>query len=419
MDTTQSEVLQFVAENDVKFIRLAFCDIFGVQKNISIMPGELPRAFASGISFDASAVKGFMNVEESDLFLFPDPATLAVLPWRPQTGRVVRLFCDIRHPDGSPFAGDGRHILRQAVSKADAMGYACHIGTECEFYLFQADEEGCPTDRPHDRVGYLDVAPLDRGENVRRQICLTLEEMGITSVGSHHEAGPGQNEIDLDHTDPLSAADNLITFKSVVSAAASQNGLWASFMPKPLAAEGGSGLHVNISLFKRGQNIFRTDGAGHSPEAESFIAGVLAYAPDITVFLNPVPQSYQRLGSFEAPKFITWSHQNRSQLIRIPAATGEFARMEMRSPDPACNPYLAFALLLQAGLTGIMEKRSLEPPTNLNLYQLDSLEEHRLPRLPASLSEALECAAQSAFLDEVLDPGVRQKYCLAKSLECL
>ena len=345
-----------------------------------------------------------MNVEESDLLLFPDAATLAILPWRPQQGRVIRFFCDIRYPDGSPFEGDCRHILRQANQKVLDAGMVCKIGPECEFYLFEADDRGNPTKIPQDHGSYFDVAPLDRGENVRREICLSLEEMGVQPEASHHEQGPGQNEVDFKHSDAVSAADNLVTFRSVVKAIAALNGLYASFLPKPLAGQSGNGLHINLSLSRGGLNIFKTDHTGHSQEAESFIAGVLHRAREMTLVLNPLPNSYQRFGSFEAPRFVTWSHQNRSQLIRIPAASGEYSRMELRSPDPSCNPYYAFALLLQAGMEGIEQGRKLCAPCNVDLYGAGAKALNDLERLPASLGEALELAKSSEFLKRAL-PG--------------
>lgn len=413
---TMDEVLQFIAENDVKFIRLAFCDMFGRQKNISIMPDELSRAFSTGISFDASAVPGFMNVEESDLFLVPDPATLSILPWRPSTGRVVRFFCDIRHPDGRPFEGDGRHILKRAISRASELGYTCKIGSECEFYLFETDDFGQPTMTPQDQGGYCDIAPLDRAENVRREICLTLEEMGIYPESSHHEQGPGQNEIDFKYGDALLAADHLITFQSVVKAIAAQNGLYASFLPKPFPDKSGSGLHVNLSLFQNGENIFQHGSRLH-PKAGHFIAGVLRRVPEMTVFLNPIPNSYRRFGSFEAPRFVTWSYQNRSQLVRIPAATGNFSRMELRSPDPACNPYLCFALILSAGLEGIEEELPLCPPVDRNLYCADSSEFSEEQILPADLGQALARSQDSRFLADVIGADTAARFIEHKKLE--
>ena len=417
MDYTMNEVLRFVEENDVKFVRLAFCDIFGTLKNISIMANDLERAFQQGIGFDASAVEGFMNVEESDLLLFPDPGTLAVLPWRPAQGRVVRFYCDIRHPDGRPFAGDGRSILKNAVAKAAAAGYEVRVGAECEFYLFQMDEHGEPTNIPHDQGGYLDIAPLDRGENVRREICLTLEEMGIYPESSHHEQGPGQNEIDFRYSDALSCADNFITFKSVVRTIAARDGLFASFMPKPFPDKSGSGMHINLSLFKDGINLFTNRGNFHSPVAHSFIAGVMRRIPEITLFLNPTANSYRRLGAFEAPAYVSWSRENRSQLIRIPAADGEYARFELRSPDPQCNPYHAFALLMEAGLEGVREGLPLPEPLNLNLYAAPAALLAQCEKLPGDLGEAVEKAASSAFVSRALPQETVEKLVCVRKKE--
>lgn len=418
MNYTMAEVLEFVRENDVKFIKLAFCDIFGTQKNISIMPHELPRAFQYGISFDASAVSGFMNIEESDLFLVPDPATLSLLPWRPSHGRVVRFFCDIRHPGGAPFAGNGRHILKRVIQEADKMGYSCKIGSECEFYLFKLDEEGYPTQAPYDLGSYCDIVPLDKCETVRREICLTLEEMGIMPETSHHEQGPGQNEVDFRYSDALMAADNLVTFKAVVKSIANRNGLYASFMPKPLPKESGNGLHINISINKNGLNVFDNRGRQHGEIPESFIAGVMDRIPEITAFLNPLTNSYARLGAFKAPKYITWSHQNRSQLIRIPAAEGEYSRMELRSPDPACSPYLAFALIIMAGIEGIQKQLPLGPPLDVNLYELADDEKIKsLPHIPDNLGAAVELAAKSEFVKGVLPPRTVDIFCEIKKTE--
>lgn len=417
MDYTVNEVLQYVAENDVKFVRLAFCDIFGTPKNISILSSELARAFSQGICFDASAVDGFMNVEESDLLLFPDPATLAVLPWRPAQGRVVRMYCNIRHPDGRPFEGDGRYLLQQAAQKAANAGYQCKIGAECEFYLFEMDEKGCPTRVPHDQAGYCDIAPLDKGENVRREICLTLEEMGIDPETSHHEQGPGQNEIDFKFSDPLSCADNLITFKSVVRNIAARNGLFATFMPKPIADKSGSGLHINLSLYKNGQNLFAREYEQHNAVYHSFIAGILENIYDMTLFLNPSTNSYARFGSFEAPNYITWSHQNRSPLIRIPAASGQYSRMELRSPDPLCNPYLAFTLLLGAGLEGIQNGLELSPPADFNLFTAEEESLSKFRVLPQNLGEAAKAAAASEFVARHLPGKTIEKMVTSKQSE--
>ncbi len=410
MNTTAKEVIEFVKENDVKFIRLAFCDLFGRPKNISIMPDELPHAFEQGISFDAHAIRGFTDVSHSDLFLYPDPATLSVLPWRPQQGRVMRFYCDIKNPDGTMFWGDTRNFLKSVIAKAAEKRYICKVGSECEFYLFKTDEDGEPTNIPMDQGGYLDVAPLDKGENVRREICLCLEEMGIKPESSHHEQGPGQNEIDFKFSDALTCADNLLTFKTVVKTLAAQNGLFASFSPKPLKGKSGSGLHINLSVSKNGLNVFNSINMQHSKEAESFIAGVLSKVMEITAFLNPLPVSYERLGEFEAPKYVSWSYGNRSQLIRIPAASGEKMRMELRSPDPSINPYLAFALVIQAGIEGIEKSLTLPESINIDLYKADKDITSKLVALPDNLGDALSIAKESQFIKTTLPPELYERY---------
>ncbi len=417
MNHTAAEILEFVKENDVKFIRLGFCDIFGMQKNISIMADELESAFEHGVSFDAHAIRGFRDVTQSDLFLFPEASTLAVLPWRPGPGRVARFYCSIRNPDGSAFLHDGRELLKQSAARAEKLGYLCKIGVECEFYLFRLGEDGLPSQTPFDRGGYLDISPLDRGEDLRREICLTLEEMGLRPEASHHEQGPGQNEIDFKFSDALSCADNLQTFKSVVKAIAARNGLFASFMPKPVPNAPGSGMHVNLSLAQNGRNIFRNAGDGHSSAAESFIAGILAKTAEMTLFLNPLANSYERFGEYEAPRYVSWSHRNRSQLIRIPAAAGERVRMELRSPDPSLNPYLAFALILSAGLDGIESGLQLPPAVDADLYAADAGLTDTLAALPPSLEEAVLLAQSSAFVRGVVGEELLAKYCGAKRAE--
>ena len=410
------EVLQFIEENDVKFIRLAFCDLLGTQKNISIMPNELERAFKEGVSFDASAIKGFADVSKSDLLLFPDPSTLSVLPWRPQQGRVVRFFCDIRTPEKEKFVCDSRDILRNMIKKCVIKGYTPYIGTECEFYLFKTDEEGEPTMITHDKGGYFDIAPIDKGENIRREICLCLEEMGIKPESSHHEQGPGQNEIDFKYSDSLTAADNFITFKSVVKAIATRNGLFASFLPKPIADESGNGLHINLSLLKNGTNIFENN-KWEQENAKNFIAGILSKAKEITAFLNPLVNSYERFGKFEAPKYISWSHQNRSQLIRIPAATGEKTRMELRSPDSSINPYIAFSLIIGAGLYGIENSIELPEAVNENLYTTSDEVLNNIEKLPESLEEAINIAKNSEFIKDIIGEEVLKRYIELKEIE--
>ncbi|MCL2002628.1 MAG: glutamine synthetase family protein [Oscillospiraceae bacterium] len=419
MNGTASEVLEFVKENDVKFIRLSFCDMFGVQKNISIMADGLQAAFEEGVSFDAHSIRGFRDVTESDLFLTPDPSTLAVLPWRPGPGRVARFYCGIKTPDGADFLHDGRGLLKRVVRRAERMGYICKIGAECEFYLFKTDDDGQPSGVPFDKGGYLDASPLDRGEDIRREICLTLEEMGIRPEVSHHEQGPGQNEIGFQFSDALSCADNFQTFKSAVKAIAARNGLFASFMPKPIENAPGSGMHVNLSLAlaQDGRNIFKNAREGHSRVAESFIAGILKKTPEMTVFLNPLANSYERFGAFDAPGYVSWSHQNRSQMVRIPAAIGERVRMELRSPDPSANPYLAFALILAAGLDGIESGLPLPPAVDADLYTADASVTGTLARLPESLSEAIEAALSGGFAENVVGGAFLEKYIAAKKTE--
>lgn len=412
MEYTIQEILSFVEENDVKFVKLAFCDIFGVQKNISILSSYLENALTNGVSFDASKIEGFSSFERKDLFLFPDPSTMTILPWRPQQGRVIRLFCDIRHSDGSAFAGDCRAVLKKAVQFASKLGYTCRIGTDCEFYLFELDEKGQPTVIPHDNASYLDIAPFDRGENVRRDICMTLEDMGIMPETSHHEKGPGQSEIDFRHSSALNAADNFITFKSVVKSIANRNGLYASFMPKPIEGSSGSGLHINMSMDQNGSNIFRTDDKKLSGAAEGFAAGILNRISALTAFLNPTTNSYKRLAEETAPKHIAWSEENLQQLLRITHETSSPARLEIRSADSACNPYIAFALLLYAGLEGIENERTLSetaPATAENIVNT--------PLLPRNLNDSIMLATGSDFIKKVLPSEAISSYLNAKFTE--
>ncbi len=418
MNTTACEVLEFVKENGIKFVRLGFCDLLGFQKNISIMAEELPSAFDVGVSFDAHAIQGFSDIVRSDLLLVPDPATLTILPWRPGPGRVARFYCNIINPDGSAFALDGRAILKRVAEQSVKMGFVCRIGAECEFYLFKTDENGQPTCTPMDRGGYMDISPLDKGEDIRREICLTLEEMGIMPQTSHHEQGPGQNEIVFRFSDALACADNLLTFKSVVKAVAARNGLFASFMPKPIPNAAGSGLHVNLSLFQNGLNIFKNAALDeHSKMAESFVAGILSRTPEMTLFLNPLANSYERFGKYEAPQYVSWSHQNRSQLVRIPAAIGEKVRMELRSPDPSVNPYFAFALIIAAGLEGIETGLALPAAVDADLYTALDRVTCNLALLPDSLDKAVEITKGSGFVKKIMGEDLHSKYLAIKESE--
>lgn len=401
MKYSKQEVMQYVNEEDVKFIRLAFCDVFGRQKNISIMPQELPRAFEYGIAFDASSVAGFGDEARSDLLLHPEPETLMLLPWRPEHGKVVRMFSSVACPDGSIFACDTRSLLKKAVQDAAQRGYEFFFGAEQEFYLFQLDEDGTPSLRPYDQAGYMDIAPEDRGENIRREICLTLEQMGIRPESSHHEEGPGQNEIDFRYSDAVTAADNAMTFRTVAKTVAHRNGLSADFSAKPLARKPGNGFHINVS-------VRASDG---SDLLCRVIAGILDKAGDITAFLNPTENSYRRFGSDRAPKYISWSRENRSQLVRVPAAEGEYRRAELRSPDPTANPYLAFALIIYAGLHGIENRLELPPAADINFYRADEAVCSRFRQLPADFCSACRAAVDSSFVRAHIPASILDIYC--------
>ena len=386
---TYEDVIEFCEEQDVRFIRLSYFDIYGIQKNVSVLPTELKRAFTEGISFDASAIDGFLDEVHSDLFLYPDPNTMSILPWRSMDGSVIRMYCDIKYPDGTPFERDVRYILKKAVNKAKEMGISINFGSEFEFYLFKQDENGENTYIPLDQAGYMDIAPLDKGENVRREICLTLSEMGIDPEVSHHEMGHGQNEIDFRYSSALQAADNAATFKWVVQAIANMQGLVADFSPKPISDQPGNGMHINMSV------------ENHEELMMPFMAGILNRIEEMTLFLNPTKNSYKRLGKDKAPEYISWSYQNRNQLIRIPA-THSSNRIELRSPDCSCNIYLAYALLIYAGLEGIEKKLETVPCTDVATNDLK--------RLPQDLKEAKRKASESKWLTNILGKDVVDIY---------
>ena len=401
MKYSKEEVIQYVREEDVKFIRLAFCDVFGKQKNISIMPQELSRAFEYGIAIDASAIAGFGDENQSDLFLHPEADTLAPLPWRPEHGRVVRMFCNITYPNGKIFECDTRSILKNAIEKAKNSGYQFFFGAEQEFYLFKLDDNGNPTKEPYDNAAYMDIAPEDKGENIRREVCLTLEQMGIQPESSHHEEGPGQNEIDFRYSDPLTAADNTMTFQTVVKTTAQRNGLYADFSPKPLENKPGNGFHINISV----KSSYDTDDMNYS------IAGILDKVADMTVFFNSTESSYRRFGSSKAPKYISWSRENRSQLVRIPAAIDEYRRVELRSPDPSANTYLVFALIIYAFLDGIENELELPAPADINLYKADPNILANFKQLPDNFKSACAAAANSNFIKKYIPDAILNIYC--------
>lgn len=387
MNTSPKEILKFVEENDVKFIRLTFCDIFGNLKNIAIMPNELEHAFTYGIPFDASE----FSESNSDLFLVPDISTLSILPWRPKSGRVVRFFCALKNPDGTDFTGDIRTNLINYINELRMNGYSCEMGTRCEFYLFELDEKGNPTDIPHDNGGYLDVAPLDKCENARREICLSLEEMGLKPKSSCHKHGSGQNEIDFHENEPVTAADDMVHYKTVVKSIAAQCGLFASFMPRPLTKEHGSALIFSISLKKNGEHIFGNIPENISHEGKCFISGILCRIREITAFLNPTTNSYKRFGVGYAPQYVNWSSQNCSALIKIPHITGTPPRIEIRSADASCNPYIAFRLILAAGIEGIKTG-------NCSFYDKSKAGGMFPETLPTRFEEAISIAEKSDFV---------------------
>ncbi len=419
---TKQEILKMVKEDDVEFIRLQFTDMFGNLKNVAITTGQLEKALNNQCMFDGSSIEGFVRIEESDMYLHPDLDTYVTFPWRPQQGKVARFICDVYTTDNKPFEGDPRHILRKVIQEAGEMGYTFDVGPELEFFLFNMEENGQPTTMTFEKAGYFDLGPLDFGENARRDIVLTLEDMGITVEASHHEVAPAQHEIDIRYSDALTTADNIMTFKLVARTIAKRHGLHATFMPKPKFGVDGSGMHVNMSLKKEGKNIFDDpdDKLGLSKEAYHFMAGIMKHVKSMTAILNPLVNSYKRIvPNFEAPVYIAWSASNRSPLIRIPSGRGSSARIELRCPDPSANPYLTLAVCLAAGLDGI--KNQLTPPVSVdkNIFALSDEEKSELgvERLPANLNEAIIELEKSDFIKNVLGEHVSKKYIAAKKME--
>lgn len=419
---TKEDIIRIVEEEDVKFIRLQFTDILGTLKNVTITPCQLEKALDNKCMFDGSSIEGFVRIEESDMYLHPDLDSFAIFPWNTQNGRIARLICDIYLPNGEPFEGDPRYILRKTLKRASGMGYSFNVGPECEFFLFNTDEFGHPTTVTHDTAGYFDLGPSDLGESCRRDICLNLEEMGFEIEASHHEVAFAQHEIDFKYSEALSAADNLLTFKLVVKTCAEANGLCATFMPKPIENRAGSGLHINMSLFRNGENAFYNPSSetGLSQIGMNFIAGVMKHIKGICAVTNPLVNSYKRLiPGFEAPCYIAWTLSNRSALIRIPASRGAGTRAELRSPDPASNPYLSFALLLAAGLDGIENNLQPLPAVSANIYDIDEKErkEYQIESLPQELDTALYEMKADPFVKETLGSHVFSKYVQAKEKE--
>lgn len=419
---TKQDIMRRIEEEDIEFIRLQFTDMFGALKNVAITSSQLGKALDNKCMFDGSSIEGFVRIEESDMYLYPDLDTFETFPWRPQQGKVARLICDVYKADGTPFEGDPRYVLRRILKEAEDMGYSFDVGPECEFFLFQTDDNGMPTTISHEKASYFDISPLDLGENARRDMVLTLEDMGFEIEASHHEVAPAQHEIDFKYGPALATADNIMTFKLVVKSMAKRHGLFASFMPKPLYGVAGSGMHTNMSLTKKGKNIFNDPKGenGLSKEAYYFIAGIMKHIKGITAIANPLVNSYKRLvPGHEAPVYIAWSATNRSPLIRIPASRGAGTRVELRSPDPAANPYLLLALCLAAGLDGI--KNKIEPPkaVNSNIFELSEKEmkKAKIESLPSSLHQAIKEMEADPFIREVLGDHVFSKYVEAKRAE--
>lgn len=419
---TKEDIMTLVDDEDVEFIRLQFTDMFGSLKNVAITSSQLEKALDNKCMFDGSSIEGFVRIEESDMYLYPDLSTLEIFPWRPQQGKVARLICDVHRPNGEPFEGDPRYILKRAIKEAADMGYAFEVGPECEFFLFHTDENGLPTTLTHEQAGYFDLGPLDLGENARRDMVLTLEDMGFVIEASHHEVAPAQHEIDFRYDEALATADNIMTFKLAVKTIAKRHGLHATFMPKPKFGVNGSGMHINMSLSKDGKNIFDdpSDKLGLSKEAYYFIGGIIKHMKGMTAITNPLVNSYKRLvPGYEAPVYIAWSATNRSPLIRIPASRGEGTRIELRCPDPSANPYLALAVCLRAGLDGI--KNKIEPPASVdcNIFAMSEEEKKALgiEAIPGTLIEAVNELDKDEFIKEVLGVHVSSKYIEAKRVE--
>ncbi len=419
----KEEVLERVKELDVRFIRLQFTDILGVIKNVDIPVEQLPKALEGGILFDGSSIEGFVRIEESDMLLKPDPATFALFPWQEQgEGATARLICDVYDADGTPFIGDPRGTLKRVLAEAEAMGYQMMVGPEPEFFLFHREADGRPTTQTNDQASYFDLGPVDRGEECRRDCVMALQKMGFEIEASHHEVAPGQHEIDFKYADALQTADNIATFRFVVRTIALQHGLHASFMPKPIAGINGSGMHLHQSLFKDGQNAFYEPDApdGISELCMQYIAGLLEHARAFTAICNPLINSYKRLvPGYEAPVYIAWSQENRSPLVRIPARRGLSTRIELRSPDPSCNPYLALAVTLAAGLDGI--KRGLKPPEPVkgNIYRMlpEEREAEGIESLPSSMYEAIRELQADPVIQEALGPHIYRNFVEAKLIE--
>ena len=422
MAYTREDILRIVEEEGIQFIRLQFTDILGALKSVAITSSQLEKALDNKCMFDGSSIDGFVRIEESDMKLYPDFDSFCILPWRDYHGKSARLICDVYTADDKPFVGDPRYVLKRAINKAREMGFEFFVGPECEFFLFQTDENGNPTTNTGDQGGYFDMGPVDKGEDFRRDICLALEDMGFEIEASHHECAPAQHEIDFKYDGVLKSADNVMTFKYCVKNLAPQHDLHATFMPKPVFGIAGSGMHINMSLFKDGKNAFcdESDANGLSAVAYNFIAGIMKHIPAMTAITNPLVNSYKRLvPGYEAPVYVAWSASNRSPLIRVPFARGNGTRIELRNPDPSANPYLVMAACLFAGLDGV--EKNMTPPAAVdgNIYDMTAAEraEKGITSLASSLEEAVNAFKGSDFIKEAMGDHVFDRYAKAKTSE--
>jgi glutamine synthetase len=420
---TKEDIFRLAKEENVKYIRLQFTDLLGVIKNVEIPVSQLTKALDNKMMFDGSSIEGFVRIEESDMYLYPDLDTWVIFPWTAEKGKVARLICDIYNADGTPFDGDPRNNLKRVLKEMEALGFSdFNLGPEPEFFLFKVDEKGNPTLELNDNGGYFDLAPMDLGENCRRDIVLELEEMGFEIEASHHEVAPGQHEIDFKYANAIRSCDDIQTFKLVVRTIARKHGLHATFMPKPLYGVNGSGMHCNLSLFKNGENVFfdQNGDLQLSDDARHFIAGILKHAPAFTAVANPTVNSYKRLvPGYEAPCYVAWSAQNRSPLVRIPASRGISTRVEVRSVDPAANPYLVMATLLAAGLDGIKNKLTPPAAVDRNIYVMtkEEREEAGIVDLPATLAQALVTLQSNEIVCGALGDHLLEHFIEAKEIE--
>lgn len=419
---SKEDILKIIEEEDIEFVYLQFTDIFGVLKNVAIPSEGIKKALDNEVTFDGSSIDGYVRVEEADMYLKPDLNTFCIYPWQGRSGKEARFICDVYNPDGTPFEGDPRNILKRACSIAGKNGYTMQVSPECEFFLFHTDEKGKPTLVTHDDAGYFDLAPIDLGENARRDMVMMLKNMGFEIEASHHEVASGQHEIDLASSEALKTADNIMTFKSIVKIVAKNHGLHATFMPKPIYSLPGSGMHINQSLFYNDKNAFynENDKRSLSDTAYSYLAGIIKHARAMCAITNPTVNSYKRLVSgFEAPIYIAWSSKNQSPLIRVPTKRGINTRIELRNPDPSCNPYLALAVILSSGLDGIENNIKPPKPVEMNIFELpeDKIQQENIQILPQTLEEAINCLQEDEIVKDALGGHILSRFIEAKQNE--